>query len=259
LKDYYQILGVSRSASSAEIKKSFRKLAFQFHPDKNPEPWARLRMQEINEAYDVLSDELKRGNYNYRYDTYKARIHTVSSSKTPRQSQPERARTRTKRNVRSKYKRKADYREYAFKAKFFASFFIIICLVLSLDYFMSMKFHRTVVEDFSRIGERKAYLVKSSQVDFTMNCHDLSLATNDTIDLTITPIFGIVTKCIVYRASYNHNVRVNSIYSPAFFTVVLSFLLSFMAIRVKQSERVLLLVFASAFFFFLIIIFEFMS
>jgi curved DNA-binding protein len=63
-KDYYKTLGVARSADEKEIKKAFRKLAQQYHPDKNPgDKAAEARFKEINEAYTVLSDPDKRGKY----------------------------------------------------------------------------------------------------------------------------------------------------------------------------------------------------
>jgi curved DNA-binding protein len=64
-KDYYGILGVPRNASDEEIKKSYRKLAMQYHPDRNPgkEKWANDKFKEINEAYGVLGDPQKRNQY----------------------------------------------------------------------------------------------------------------------------------------------------------------------------------------------------
>lgn len=62
-KDYYQILGVNRDASLADIKKAFRKLARKYHPDVSKEANAEIRMKEINEAYTVLSDIEKRAAY----------------------------------------------------------------------------------------------------------------------------------------------------------------------------------------------------
>lgn len=63
-KDYYRILGVDRKASDEDIRKAYRKLAKQFHPDYNPNnKQAEERFKEINEAYEVLSDTKKRSHY----------------------------------------------------------------------------------------------------------------------------------------------------------------------------------------------------
>jgi len=64
-RDYYQILEVPRNASDDEIKKAYRKIAMQYHPDRNPgkEKWANEKFKEINEAYGVLGDPQKRRQY----------------------------------------------------------------------------------------------------------------------------------------------------------------------------------------------------
>ena len=62
-RDYYEILGVARTASDEELKKAFRKLARQYHPDVNKEKDAEARFKELNEAYEVLSDPQKRQMY----------------------------------------------------------------------------------------------------------------------------------------------------------------------------------------------------
>jgi molecular chaperone DnaJ len=62
-RDYYEVLGVPRSADAAELKKAYRKLAMEFHPDRNSSEDAAEKFKEINRAYEVLSDEQKRALY----------------------------------------------------------------------------------------------------------------------------------------------------------------------------------------------------
>src|SRR3954462_13435070 len=62
-RDYYELLGVSRDASDADIKKAFRRLARQLHPDVSDEPDAEERFREVSEAYEVLSNSETRQLY----------------------------------------------------------------------------------------------------------------------------------------------------------------------------------------------------
>ena len=63
LSDHYQTLGVTREASADEIKKAYRKLARELHPDVNPDPAVQDKFKEITAAYEVLSDSQKRQSY----------------------------------------------------------------------------------------------------------------------------------------------------------------------------------------------------
>lgn len=70
-KDFYQVLGVDRSASGKDIKKAYRKLAQQYHPDNNPgDEAAETRFKEVTEAYDVLSDPKVREEYDQARDAF---------------------------------------------------------------------------------------------------------------------------------------------------------------------------------------------
>ena len=63
-RDYYEVLGVSKSAEDKEIKKAYRKLAIKYHPDKNPnDSVAEEKFKEAAEAYEVLSDAQKKARY----------------------------------------------------------------------------------------------------------------------------------------------------------------------------------------------------
>ena len=64
MRDPYQILGVAKDASQADVKKAFRKLAKQHHPDQNPnDPKSQAKFAEVNSAYEILGDEKKRGAF----------------------------------------------------------------------------------------------------------------------------------------------------------------------------------------------------
>ena len=63
-KDYYDVLGVSKSANKDELKKAYRKLAMKYHPDRNPDDSdAAEKFKELSEAYEILSDDQKRQTY----------------------------------------------------------------------------------------------------------------------------------------------------------------------------------------------------
>ena len=64
-RDYYEVLGVGKNATDEELKKAFRKLAKQYHPDANPDnkEEAEQKFKEVNEAYEILSDKQKRQMY----------------------------------------------------------------------------------------------------------------------------------------------------------------------------------------------------
>lgn len=81
-KTYYEILGVSEDASFEEIRAAFRERAREYHPDRNPNPDAVERMQEVNEAYEVLRDEQERAAYDRAHRTFRASPEALVRAKT---------------------------------------------------------------------------------------------------------------------------------------------------------------------------------
>lgn len=86
MKNYYAILGVSPSAHAADIKRAYRRLALQYHPDKNPNASAEQFFKEVNEAYEVLGDEQKR--YAYDHQILNPIYETPVSEAHPRHRDP---------------------------------------------------------------------------------------------------------------------------------------------------------------------------
>ena len=62
-RDYYEVLGVAKDASTTQIKQAYRKLALKYHPDRNPSKDSEEKFKEISEAYEVLGDDKKRSTY----------------------------------------------------------------------------------------------------------------------------------------------------------------------------------------------------
>ena len=86
MSNYYEILGVPKTATADEIKKAYRTLAFKYHPDRNQgNAEAEEKFKQISAAYDVLGDETKRRNYDLGYSTESS--YTNSSSSQQRQYQ----------------------------------------------------------------------------------------------------------------------------------------------------------------------------
>ncbi|HMV10342.1 MAG TPA: DnaJ domain-containing protein [Cyclobacteriaceae bacterium] len=145
MKDYYAILRVSRSADIQTIKRSYRLLVQRYHPDVNPDPQAAELIREINEAYDVLSDSVKKSEYDYRlvnpYQTY-------TQQQQPEEPSPLRNRDPyfKRRGFRPVFRRPTQYdlvlRYFHYVKKVCVSG-LVVCLILLIDYNLP-HIHRTV-------------------------------------------------------------------------------------------------------------------
>ena len=80
VQDYYQVLNIAKTASDDDVRKAYRTLALQFHPDKNNSPGAEEKFKQISEAYEVLSDSAKRQDYDRATATAAQRTNSSNST-----------------------------------------------------------------------------------------------------------------------------------------------------------------------------------
>jgi len=154
MKDYYKILGVSPHASEAEIKRAYRKLAIQYHPDKNPDPVAETLFKEINEAYDVLGDREKKSAYDWR------QLNPLAEILHEQQPSPHRDPQYKRRTPPPNYKSDAQrIQEFMIECLPYILWLcrvgVVMSLLLALDYFLPYRTKtETVVEQYYIAGRR---------------------------------------------------------------------------------------------------------
>ena len=98
-RDYYEVLGVSKTASAAELKSAYRKLALQWHPDKNKAADAETKFKEINEAYQILGDPAKKSQYDQFGHAASAQGGAAYVGRTSRNQVPQRTRGTQRRGL----------------------------------------------------------------------------------------------------------------------------------------------------------------
>lgn len=194
MKDYYSILKVTQTASAGEIKRSYRVLVQQFHPDVNPDPTAHELIKEINEAYDVLGDEIKRRAYDARL------ANPFIAEETP-QPPPHRD---------PAYHRRGRYRpapptgttqqdlmqKYVGVASFIAWAGCVLCLVLVIDFNLSYKMTRDTVQTFQSGGYGRArgnYLITHAGRSIKVSSRDVQkFQLGQSVEIIESRIFSIL-------------------------------------------------------------------
>jgi hypothetical protein len=146
VKDYYVTLKISRHANATEIKKAYRRLAVQFHPDKNPNPSAEQIFKEVNEAYEVLGDAVSKA----RYDSQLDNPFTTATKENTRPAHRDPAYRRKKPHVLVKSDRERmlemmlQYLPWANRMVYVA---FGVCFLLALDFTLPTNKTSTVIVD----------------------------------------------------------------------------------------------------------------
>ena len=147
-RDYYKLLGVTREASEKEIKQAYRRLALQFHPDKNTDLSSEEKFKSIAEAYEVLGDKVKRANYDRKNSLSRVQFSDITFGLS---------RSGGKRNVEFM---KNDHNEI------FRSFFENTSRLQSQHRSMfedHMRFHQNVLNSFNNFSRRHNFINPTGQ------------------------------------------------------------------------------------------------
>jgi hypothetical protein len=206
LKNYYKTLGVAQSASSEEIKKAYRALAFQYHPDRNDTEHARKLFAEINEAYHNLSDPLLKSEYDYKIfmeGDFEEPTEVEASNTGQRHYNEEffnrnleRYYSQTKQLIKVWAKKKVNRRElriFAAVAKFSCITGILLSCLLFADNQFLLSYRNEIVTDRSDESQNTSGILKTGRGEFKVAKNWLyRIKLGDTIAMKITPVTQII-------------------------------------------------------------------
>lgn len=175
MKDYYAELGVGESAGEEEIKRAYRKLAKQYHPDRNQSEEAHDRFVSIAEAYAVLSDSTQRKTYDQKrkgipVDNTLARMaeafakaQAVARARAEAEYQEKQARWEAKKAEEAKWGRITDIT---------ARIGLLLALVLALDFFGAVTSAPTTILNKQKFLNRDLYLLTTAEKKYVVNAED---------------------------------------------------------------------------------------
>ncbi|MDL5048869.1 J domain-containing protein [Oscillatoria amoena NRMC-F 0135] len=192
MNNYYQVLGVQRNAHAAEIKRAYRKLVQQLHPDINPDPQAQELIRLVNEAYDVLGDEAKRREYDYRLENPYAVTYEPPPHRDPRYQG-----SRTYRPPRKKDTTQLDLMTAALPfMKPVAIAGCLIFLFLLVDFFLPPTQQAETIIRFRNEGYRRGwqdYLVTNTGREIKISAEDVQvLSVNSPLVFTESALIGVL-------------------------------------------------------------------
>lgn len=167
MKDYYDVLGITRNADEMQIKKAYRQLAHRFHPDRNRAANAGEIFQEINEAYEVLGEPGRKADYDNRLRIALAEL--IIPEPAARHRDPAYRRKRSNGMARPVSVQSDIYdlmKRYLLYARIFNAMGFALSLLFFLDYTLPYQSHTEAVSDVVRVSTRRnstAYFIVKTE------------------------------------------------------------------------------------------------
>ncbi|MCB0487587.1 MAG: J domain-containing protein [Cyclobacteriaceae bacterium] len=239
MRDYYQIMGVSPRATEAEIKRSYRKLAVLYHPDKNTSIDAEERFKEINEAYETIGDPEKRQQYDYQLRVHST-FHHAHTSTVDSASRRRRAYRAYREEVQSSRELMA---EYLPKMRWACWVSIVVCLLVCLDALLPYnqlqedileinRMYRTgrgggMIYDHDELVTRSGMMIKLYDDEI------LEFKEVRQIKVEKSILFGKIVTAATPDNQYH--VRVASLYSNLSFIPILLFVVSVLGVSIRDK------------------------
>jgi hypothetical protein len=241
MEDYYQILGISPRATQLEVRRSFRKLAVLYHPDKNNAPEAEEQFKQINRAYEVLNNVDKRAQYDLSLVYPLGQAHTAQ----PRHRDPAYHRNPAVNYAQRDHKQTTQelMAEYLPKFRWACWIGLVICLLLTFDYLLP---YQQSVEDIVEInrmyrtgrGGGTIYdhdeLITKNGITIYLQDEDLSYFKKARqIIIQKSPLFKKIVTAATADEAYK--IRVASIYGNLVFVPIILMIASSLGVALRNS------------------------
>lgn len=237
MQDYYQILGISPRATQLEVKRSYRRLAVQFHPDKNHSKESEERFKEISLAYEVLKNPEKRAQYDisltFAPDTTKPHRDPAYRSRQ-RAYYAQRAETKSTNELMAEYLPKFRWACWAG---------LLVCFLVAVDYFLPRAVHTEEIAEVNRmyrtgrgggtIYDHDELITKKGTVIY-LNENDLHYFKESRF--IVINQSGLFKKIVSVATLDNvYQVGVAAIYSGLFFIPVILLVASILGVTIRNS------------------------